>query len=237
MLEHDRKEPSRAGGDKGQPEQQVKSTPVATSAAARVHGDSAPEVMNENMIPNSNDEDEDDGHFDIDDISANAMPPTAVLDTERQPQAPLVYSPSGEARTTAERHTGAPILRPPSHTSFPLEHVPRSPNEHDVSHSSANHLRQYATYPRNGNNGGSSRERTPRDSDTGRRTPTGTTSISDSARTRTRNSIRRSHRVHGKSGAERVKAFVVFGADSSDLDTGTSEEESDDTTVRSNRDV
>lgn len=232
MLEHDRKEPHDSARSKAHAEDGYKenlSATAASSNAARVSGDSPPQVMNENMPPTTEEEEEDDGHFDIDDISSSAMPPTAT-DAEKQQKA-LVYSPVSEARST-ERQTGAPIIRPSSHSGFRHE-GPQSPSEHDVSHSSANHLRQYATYSKDSHNGSSSRDRTPRGGDSSSsRTPTNFTSTSDNPRPRSRNSVRRSHRIHGKSGADRVKAFVVFGADSSDLDTGTSSDDSDGTAVR-----
>lgn len=235
MLEHDRTEPHDSAHSKAQAERgyrpgadnQLKTPatavpqPGAKPSSTSKAGDSPIDVEAE---------DEDDGKFDIDDISSQSPTSTLVGEPGQKP-APLMYGPSGEALTFPERHQAAPTIRSPPQSGFSFD-GPKSPNEHDLSHSSAQHLRQYATYPREGSNGGhSARDRTPRGSES-TRTSASQSSASDNARPRSRSSIKRSHRVHNRHNTDRVKAFVVFGADSSDLDSSTSADESDDTAVR-----
>lgn len=233
-MEHDRTEPHDPAHSKAQAEKGNKpgaDNRHATSAVLHTSGGTAGSqpAKNESGAVNT-EEDEDDGQFDIDDLSSE--PPAAVASEQEQKPVPLMYSPSGEALTFPERHQAAPAVRSPTQSSYTFD-GPISPNEHDLSHSSAQHLRQYATYSRGESSSGnySARDRTPRGGE-GTRTPAGQVATSESTRPRSRSSIKRSHRVHNRHNTDRVKAFVVFGADSSDLDSSTSADESDDTAVR-----
>lgn len=244
MLEHDRQEPHDSAQSKAKAENgyKVDIPPVGKKASAtqvEVPAGSSvtatPTASSISSKTNDEEEEDDDGHFDIDDLSSTSAPSTDVGGKEDQKDKPLMYNPSGEPYTFPERHPGAPIVRPPLQPGFRQADGPKSPSEHDVSHSSAQHLRQYATNRREGSTSSrSARERTPRGSDIGRISTIQNTAA-DSTRPRSRNSFRRSHRVHAKSNADRVKAFVVFGADSSDFDTSTSGDESDETAVRQAR--
>lgn len=206
-------------------------SPGLSTASATTAGPAASSNLTaKSGPPNVDGEDEDDGQFDIDDLSSK--PPAFTVEQQESKDGPVMYSPSGESLTFPERHQAAPVTGPSSQLGLHRSNSSKSPSEHDLSHSSAQHLRQYATYPRDGSSGGhSSRDRNLKGTEANR-SSTSQTSAAQTTRPRSRNSIKRSHRVYNRHNTDRVKAFVVFGADSSDLDSGTSADESDDTAFR-----
>lgn len=242
MLEHDRKEPHDSTLSKAQAENGYKTGAVPLSRGSEasktsVGATSSAKDKDQTSTSTSlqeESEDDDDGKFDIDDISSNPLPATAVPVEQEKQNAPVSLSSSWEASTSTERNQGVSIVRPPVQPGFQRDDGPKSPSEYDLSHSSAQHLRQYDTYPREGSNGNSSaRDRTPRGSSFSRTPTSQISAAAENPRPRSRGSIRRSHRTHTRHNGERVKAFVVFGADSSDLDSSSaSGDESDETAIR-----
>ncbi|KAK9900233.1 hypothetical protein P389DRAFT_9662 [Cystobasidium minutum MCA 4210] len=234
VLEHDRTEPHDSARSKAQAEEGNKAN--ATGSDAGSHAARSVHPDDHHVVTEA--EEEDDGRFDIDDLSSSGPVSATVSEAGQDRTTPVNNVPFafGGAQASSRWQPGSPVVMPPDSTGFSRAEGPQSPSEHDVSHSSANHLRQYATYSRDSGNGSSSRNRTPRAADSGATRPSvNFSAASDNSRPRSRNSVRRSHRIHGKSGADRVKAFVVFGADSSDFDTSSSGDDTDDTTVRPGR--
>lgn len=217
VLEHDRKEPHDAAQSKAKAEKGYAVQPASSRVDTSIN------------ITSTADDDDDEG-FDIDDISSDPSPTVgagASVPTSKQSTGSKI-KPADRSGAHNERQSGPPTIhlsgRSGSRQESNDDNVPTSPNEHDYSHSSAQHLRQYATYPKDSYGGARSpRDRTPKTAEA--KTPTARDWASNATLpSRARSGSKKSTRFQVNND-DHVKAFVVFGADSSDVDTSASEDD------------